>query len=270
MLSSITGLFGKKNDTKKNEKLNDKGEVSVRSPEEIGDLEKMILVGPVTFVLVHADWCGHCQTYKPIWKELENVPGRKANMAMIHHDMVENSPTLKKAKIPGYPSVLKVYPNGAIEEYVGDRGKTNGVPNIRDKESMLKQLTEVAPVTSSLIKGNSRNTSGTNNSGTVYAKSVKTNRNLANNAKTAITVQDTLVPSSASSVSIGASNAPKIEPMKGGNLYHALTRALVAAGPAATLLVASQALPQKKGASRRQTRKGKTTKRLRGGKSRKN
>lgn len=138
MFKAFSGLLSpnSKNNAKNNSKNPTDGEVSVRSPEEIADLEKSIHVGPVTLVLVHADWCGPCQMYKPIWKELENVPGRKAKMAMIHHDMVEHSQMLKNANIPGYPSVLKVYPNGKIEEYKG----TNSMPNIRDKDAMIKEL----------------------------------------------------------------------------------------------------------------------------------
>ena len=145
MLSSIQSLFGKKNDvaTPVTE-----SEVSVRSPDDIGSLEKLIKGGPVTFVLVHADWCGPCQGYKPIWSDLEKSPGRKANMAMVHHDMVEKSPTLKNAKIPGYPSVLKVHSNGHIEEYKGEENKkTNALPNIRDKEIMLNELKAPTPNT---------------------------------------------------------------------------------------------------------------------------
>ena len=138
MFKAFSGILSpnSKNNAKNNSKNPSDGEVSVRSPEEIADLEKTVHIGPVTFILVHADWCGPCQMYKPIWKELEHVPGRKANMAMIHHDMVEHSPMLKKANIPGYPSVLKVYPNGKIEEYKG----TNSMPNIRDKDAMIKEL----------------------------------------------------------------------------------------------------------------------------------
>lgn len=138
MLSSIQGLFGKKDNVATPVTESD---VSVRSPDDIDSLEKMIKVGPITFVLVHADWCGPCQGYKPIWKDLEKAPGRNTNMAMVHHDMVEKSPTLKNAKIPGYPSVLKVYSNGHIEEYKGEGNKkTNALPNIRDKPLMLNEL----------------------------------------------------------------------------------------------------------------------------------
>ena len=134
MLSSIQGLFGKNDSPAEAESAN----ISVRSPDDVKDLEKQISVGPVTFILVHADWCGPCQMYKPTWKELENIPGRTANMAMVHHDMVEHSPLLKNAKIPGYPTVLKVFPNGTIEKY---KGNTNAMPNIRDKSTMTQELT---------------------------------------------------------------------------------------------------------------------------------
>ena len=148
MLSSIQGLFGKKSDSVAQPVSqaapvpNEKSNISVRTPDEVEDLERAIKVGPVTFIFVHADWCGHCQTYKPIWNDLESAPGRQANMAMIHHDMVANSPTLKDAKIPGYPTVLKVYPNGRIEDYDNKDGKTNGMPNWVGTDHMISKVIE--------------------------------------------------------------------------------------------------------------------------------
>ena len=145
MFESLKGLFGSKNTGVNSNSVGkpQESDISVRSPEHVDDLEKLVKIGPVTFILVHADWCGPCQSYKPIWSELERSPGRTANMAMIHHDMVEHSPLLKKAKIPGFPTVLKVYSNGKIEEYKTDNQKTNSVPNIRDKETMLTELKSI-------------------------------------------------------------------------------------------------------------------------------
>jgi thiol-disulfide isomerase/thioredoxin len=145
MFESLSSLFGAKktNVNSKSVGKPQESDISVRSPEHVDDLEKLVKIGPVTFILVHADWCGPCQSYKPIWSELERSPGRTANMAMIHHDMVEHCPLLKKAKIPGFPSVLKVYPDGKIEEYKMENKKTNSVPNIRDKESMAAELKSI-------------------------------------------------------------------------------------------------------------------------------
>jgi thiol-disulfide isomerase/thioredoxin len=122
--------------------------VDVRTPTQIPKLENLIHMGPVTFILVHADWCGHCQTYKPKWKEYENIPGRIANIASVHHDMLEKIPLIANAKIQGYPSVIKVEPSGTISEYIvpGSQQKTNAVPFMREETKMVKELTsQTAP-----------------------------------------------------------------------------------------------------------------------------
>jgi thioredoxin 1 len=67
MLSSLQGLFGKSDSSVAQpistlaQPTNNKGEISVRTPDEVDGLEKAIKVGPVIFVFVHADWCGHCR-----------------------------------------------------------------------------------------------------------------------------------------------------------------------------------------------------------------
>jgi thiol-disulfide isomerase/thioredoxin len=118
--------------------------LDVRKTSEAEEAEKLIQIGPITFVLIHADWCGHCQTYKPDWAELENLPNRTANIMKVHHDMVDNIPSIKNAKIQGYPSVIKVNSNGKIEEYEmpGTNSKTNAVPNMRDLDVMKKEVTK--------------------------------------------------------------------------------------------------------------------------------
>lgn len=116
--------------------------IDVRSEAQIPKLEALIHEGPITFVLVYADWCGHCVRYKPMWHTLEKTPGRRANIASVHYNMVEKSPTIQKAKLEGYPSVIKVSPSGEIEEYVvpGSEEKTNALPYMRDVEQMKHEL----------------------------------------------------------------------------------------------------------------------------------
>jgi thiol-disulfide isomerase/thioredoxin len=116
--------------------------MDVRTPSEANEAEKAIHIGPITFILIHADWCGHCQTYKPLWEELENMPDRKANVLRVHHDMMEKIPSIMNAKIQGYPSVIKVKPDGSIEKYkVPDSSEvTNAMPNMRDMEAMKKEI----------------------------------------------------------------------------------------------------------------------------------
>jgi hypothetical protein len=85
--------------------------------------------------------------YKPKWKELENLPGRTANIATVSDEVYKNVPLLKDAKIKGFPSVVKVMPNGAMEEYKvpGSPEATNAVPFMHDMAAMKKALREAEP-----------------------------------------------------------------------------------------------------------------------------
>jgi hypothetical protein len=254
----------------------------VRSPDHLDDLEKLVKIGPVTFILVHADWCGPCQSYKPIWSELERSPGRTANMAMIHHDMVEHSPLLKKAKIPGFPTVLKVYPDGKMEEYKIDNQKTNSVPNIRDKETMLSELKSI-PVSKFLntvrnsaspLKLQPKKAVETTALGPNFEANVRSIKSNPIKYKTLNVSHPVSTNTSRPTISVSATRPPlmptPVPIMKGGALYTALSSALSRAGPAVVLFGASQMLPTKKntGSNMRLTRKASRSKKN-SGKSRK-
>jgi thiol-disulfide isomerase/thioredoxin len=129
------------------------GEFTVQNPvtvddeSKIQDAVKLIRIGPATFILVYADWCGHCQKYKPFWKTLGDTPGRTANIVSIREDMLPKIPGIAGAKIQGYPSVIKVMPSGKIKEYKVDNSEevTNAMPIMRDMAEMKKELTQTPP-----------------------------------------------------------------------------------------------------------------------------
>jgi thiol-disulfide isomerase/thioredoxin len=115
--------------------------IDVRNKKQIPALEKMLKGQGVTFVLIYADWCGHCQRFKPTWAKYAQTPGRTANIASVHHDMQALSPTLKNAQIEGYPSVVRVLPSGKLAEFQSPAGVTNAIQNMRDEQAMVAELT---------------------------------------------------------------------------------------------------------------------------------
>lgn len=117
--------------------------IDVTSDAQIPMFESMLVRGPSTFVLVYADWCGHCQQYKPMWETLATTPGRVANMAAVRDDMFRKIPKIADAKIQGYPSVIKVSPNGSIEKYNVNGESTNAIDSskMRNMDAMRKEIT---------------------------------------------------------------------------------------------------------------------------------
>jgi len=95
----------------------------------------------VVLVFIHADWCGHCQTFKPNWADYKSTPGRNIPMVSVNEKVLSKTP-FSKAKIDGYPSNIIYSPkDGSMASFKKENGEeTNSVPNIRDKAAMTKLL----------------------------------------------------------------------------------------------------------------------------------
>ncbi len=83
--------------------------VDVRSKRDVPMFESMIKTGPV-FVLVYADWCGHCQRFKEkMWDDVANSKTKAVNTAAVHYDMVDKT-SMRNTPIEGYPTLFEVKP----------------------------------------------------------------------------------------------------------------------------------------------------------------
>ncbi len=146
-------------------------DVDIRTPNDVTKLQKMLKNGLTTIILIYADWCGHCHRYIPTWKDLENTPGRTANMARVHYDMQDKIPAIKDAKIQGYPSVIKVLPDGRLQAYASEGGATNAVPHMREIHSMQNDLQGKEPLAGEAMpqSGGNHNSHGNQHGGSVLA-----------------------------------------------------------------------------------------------------
>jgi thiol-disulfide isomerase/thioredoxin len=110
--------------------------VDIREENQLDELQKRIAEGPLTLVLVYADWCGHCQSFKPKMEELEKCQGRSVQTARIRDDMFPKS-TLSNTKIEGYPTLMLVKKNGEAASFKSDSGSiTNAIPDHGDMTKM--------------------------------------------------------------------------------------------------------------------------------------
>jgi thiol-disulfide isomerase/thioredoxin len=122
------------------------GSLDVWKEKDVPALERMIVEGPLTLVFVHAEWCGHCDTFKKkIWNDVSQMQNKTINTASVHYDMVENT-SLSNAKIDGYPSLLLVGTDKKAADFVSPDGKpTNAMPQPTSKEELERLLTTPIP-----------------------------------------------------------------------------------------------------------------------------
>lgn len=133
--------------------------VDVRASKDVKELEKGLKIGPITIVLIYADWCGHCTRFKEdVWSKLTSKP-RNVNLASIHHDQLEKT-SLRNANIKGYPSVLVVGKDGKPAVFNGDEEPTNAMPN-----ADLETLEKIADSDAKTIMKEEKDEPMANNSG---------------------------------------------------------------------------------------------------------
>ena len=200
-----------KSKTKKSRRSKTTKRLDVRSPKDVPLLEALIKKGPMVIVLVHADWCGHCQTFKDkVWNKVPNSSSNTINTASIHHDMLEKT-SLAKAKLEGYPSLLLVGKDGKPAEYTNNGKETNAMPQPSTAEELNKIVT--TPVnnnSNSNSNNNSNSNSNSNNSNSNLGNANELNSNTnTNNANSLSTASNILSMNNNSNSSASTNNSYK-------------------------------------------------------------
>ena len=126
--------------------------MTVRSHMDLPDLMKRISLGPITLILVKADWCGHCRELEPKYNSIMTNSQHTIQNASIKDDMVKKfneylTRTFPKAtpiSPEGYPSLI----------LVGKQGEQKGtVPN---DVTLIEKATTMLGNSKTLNKSESR------------------------------------------------------------------------------------------------------------------
>ena len=81
-----------------------------------------------TAVIFHADWCGHCKKFMPVWDEVSaEVNGKSEDIQLAKMDCSKSADddniqaVMKKYNVQGFPTV-KLFENGEeVKEFDGER-----------------------------------------------------------------------------------------------------------------------------------------------------
>jgi thiol-disulfide isomerase/thioredoxin len=75
---------------------------------------------PTKVILYHADWCGHCQTFKPEWQKFKQIITTN-NLPITVMDFEQKKiPPTQMANITGFPTII-IHRGGKQEEYKDER-----------------------------------------------------------------------------------------------------------------------------------------------------
>ena len=73
-------------------------------------------------ILFYAEWCPHCQMFKPIWKELVALleKSKKIQVAEVEYENMKHVPK-KYKNIRGFPTLQVIQGGKIVSEYDGNR-----------------------------------------------------------------------------------------------------------------------------------------------------
>jgi thiol-disulfide isomerase/thioredoxin len=106
--------------------------IDVRSPSDVKKALDILNKSKITIILVYADWCPHCHTYKPFWNKLSKH--KNGNVGMIAAEQSNSQSIIRTLKnengqavnINAFPTVIAVNNQGTAVE----------IPNSRDETAM--------------------------------------------------------------------------------------------------------------------------------------
>lgn len=95
-------------------------------------IDKRVINNRPGMLLIYADWCGHCQRFKPVFNKIQSNIGMSFACASINDEELQNNPQLMKSlNFRGFPTIKFFDQHGKItHDYDGDRNSSEILDHI--------------------------------------------------------------------------------------------------------------------------------------------
>jgi len=120
--------------------------IDVRSSKHLKEFEKRIKSGPLTIILVYADWCPHCHTMMPHFdaaaksanRSIQAVKVNETMMPAINSTVTSNiNKAAKRIDVNSFPSIIVVNNKGE---------KVTDIEPVRNTKTMTDVMSQSGPL----------------------------------------------------------------------------------------------------------------------------
>lgn len=220
-------------------------DVSTNDKNKINKFLDMIKSGRTIIVLVYANWCGHCHTFKPIFDKAANSGNTQVAAAVESEALSSINQSLPKPiNVEGYPTVIAI----------GDKGNQMMEMNTPRGPDAVSQLTSVMKKMNSVKKPSAEVSPTTSKLNSLEETEAIT---VTEESVPPMLEEETLIENITEKEGTDASREKMLGGTRGGSLFSAMGAAAVQLAPTGILLgIHSLMKKRKSGKNKTKKRRG--------------